>query len=57
MSVTYEGINSDLMRMLFKRAAILVKLERLNAESGSNLKFIESELTKSEKVNDVILLS
>lgn len=43
LSITFQGLNSELLKLIFKRAAIQLELSKLNINSMENIKFIEAE--------------
>lgn len=55
VSTTLSGKYEEILRKLFRRCALLVKLEQLAEKSKANIEFIEANFSTSDKAAEVIL--
>ena len=55
MALTFEGKYFAIMRKIFKRAALLVKLEVLEKSSKRNLKYIEKKISEPQSLEEVYI--
>lgn len=55
VAVTFEGKYARLMRGVFKRAAVLVKLELMEGKSRKNIRYIKGQLTIASSSDEVRL--
>jgi hypothetical protein len=57
LATTFEGKHEKLIRRIFRRGAILVKLEILEGSSKKNIRFIKGQLEELSNLNEVQYLS
>ena len=53
MHKTYEGIYSNLLKLIFMRGALTIELSVLEEESHNVLEYIETSKSDTTKSNDV----